>query len=1000
MKINYLKLILFPLMFLSLTAFSQTKQVSGIVTDNNGNILPGVSVVVKGTTQGTVTDIDGTYTMKDLSANTVLVFSFIGMQSKEIQVIDQSTINIALTTADIDLDEVVVIGYGTIKKSDLTGAVSSIKSEDLEYGASNSLSNKIGGKIPGLYSVQTNGKPGSASTIRIRGTNSIIGNNEPLFVIDGIPFATSMGNDINPDDIASVEVLKDASSTAIYGTRGANGVILITTKQGKKGEATVKFNSYYGFADLSKKIDVLNAEEIAEVHRRATENGYTRLFDPDTISGAGTDWQDELYRRATLQNYQLSVSGGSDNTNYYISANYMDEEGIALNSGSQRYSLRTNVDTKVSDRLNITTNIGVSRRAIYGDTHIRDALVSNPIYPLIDNESGTYTVYAHPRGLSGNAVGSALLNIRENNMDKIVSNITGAYEIFEGLTARVNFGAIITDIKSNVFSSAGTYQGIGDINASINSINNVFWNNNNTLTYVKEFANQHSLNAMVGFTLEKSRHEMVNAGSSAFLTGFQEYHALQAGTYRNNSSALYENQLASFISRLNYNIQDKYLFTLSGRYDGSSRFNPENRWALFPSAAFAWRLSNEDFLKDNSTINNLKLRLSAGLSGEQGIGNYQTLSSLTTTSSLYAGDTYRIGYVTNRLGNNNLQWEKTQQYDFGIDLGLWNNRVSLIADVYYKKTTDLLYQKALPLTTGFSSVLSNIGSMENKGIELNLITNNLSGEFKWQTNFNIAANRNKILDLGVDADGSDITRIISPEGSVGKRVYLSDLTALIEGEPIGGAFGYVYDGTYKTEEEIEAGLEPRKEPGDAKFLDLNGDGELDPEDRQMISNPNPDFMGGLINEFSYKGFDLRVFLQFVYGNEIFSYTKFDLAYIEGNYNSGQWAMDSWSPDNPDSDIPRAAWSVRDKGINTFFVEDGSYLRFKNITLGYNLPVQKWNIRKMRLYVSMDNLLTFTKYSGYNPDVSAFGTNTISSGFDNPNVYPLAKTVLFGLDINF
>lgn len=581
--------------------------------------------------------------------------------------------------------------------------------------------------------------------------------------------------------------------------------------------------------------------------------------------------------------------------------------------------------------------------------------------------------------------------------------MSGIYEILDNLTLNVNLGANITHNKSDDFFPRTTLQGLqNNGSANINYSNQFYWVNTNTLTFDQTFDNDHSLNALVGFTAEKQRVEQFFAGSNDFLTDFQEYHSLQSGANQFVNSSLNEYQIASFLSRVNYNIQDRYLFTLSGRYDGSSRFGRENQWAFFPSVAFAWRISNEDFLRDNDVIYDLKLRSSFGISGEQAIPSYQTLPSLSSTSALFANNTYRIGFIPSRLANPALKWEKTQQFNIGLDAGLFDGRISITADYYNKKTNDLLYPIAIPQTSGYTSMLSNVGSIGNKGFEFyikSFITQRSA--VQWVMDFNLGFNRNEILDLGTNPDGSPITRIVSPEGAVGGYGYLPAQNALVLGKPIGGAYGWIYEGTYKSQEEIDAGPEPHKSPGDPRYKDLNGDGVIDIDDRTLISNPNPKFTGGFTNSFSYKGFDLSVFLQFAYGHELYNYNHFQLSYMDGINNSQPWALNSWSEDNRDSDIPRAGWDNRTNGISTFHVEDASYLRARNITLGYTLPADRlmWNVNKVRVYISVDNAFTITNYSGYSPDVSAFGRSAISSGFDD-SVYPVSKTFLLGFNFEF
>ena len=979
----------------------QQKQITGTIMDEKGNSLPGVTVVVKGTTLGTQTDASGKYSIVLPNENAVLIFSFIGYNSQNVTPAGKTTIDVKMVLATQNLEEVVVIGYGTVKKSDLTGSVTSIKTGELQTGAFNSLDQQLSGKAAGVQITQISGQPGSGTTIRIRGTNSIMGNNEPLYVIDGIPYGNNFGPDINPNDILSVEILKDASSTAIYGSRGASGVVLITTKQGSTGQTKISFDTYCGVDVLAKKIDLLNAEQLAVIHKRAIANGVTQYYNSDTIHGPGIDWQNKIYKAAPTESYQLAISGGNPNLTYFFSGNYLDQEGILINTGYNRYALRANIKSKVNDKITFGIGLYMSKSLEkMNESSVGSALLINPNMPLTDG-SGGYPIDADPTGRTGsnNPVGTALLEINENNNYKILSNIFGEYSILKNLVLKTSFGANILNDKSNFFAPNGTFTGQqSKIIAKIGYDNSFYWVSSNTLIYNESFGENHKLEAMIGFTAEKNRTESVSASSDNYVTGYPLYNSLQSGQSQSASSSLNENQLASFLARLNYNFKDKYLVTISGRYDGSSRFGIANKWAFFPSGALAWKVSNEDFMKNFIAINNLKLRASIGSSGEQAIPNYQSLASL-SPASVMLGNSFMIGFIPNRLASPNLKWEKTTQYDFGIDAGFLKGRMNLTADFYYKITTGLLMNVALPQSTGYSSILNNVGSIENKGMEYNLNTLNTTGTFIWTTDFNISFNRNKVLNLGYNPNGTKVERIIAPVGGSGLGSANAAQSALLVGEPIGGAYGYVFEGTYKSIEEIANSPEPEKLPGDPKYADLNGDGVVNADDRRMISKAEPDFIGGLTNKFSYKNLELSIFLQFVVGFQLYDYNHFYWSYIDGINNTQPWALNSWSTENPTSNIPRAGYDVRTKALSTWNVENASYLRGKNITLSYNLSIEKWGIHTCKIYFSIDNAFTITKYSGYNPDVSKFGTNSIASGFDG-QAYPLAKSFLLGLKMEF
>lgn len=982
----------------------QTRNITGKVTSiEETEGLPGVNVVEKGTNNGTVTNINGEYSL-EVSAGATLVFSSVGYVSQEVSIGNRSVIDISLTEDVQQLEELVVVGYGTSKIGDITGSISTLKKEDIETGNVNNVEQQMNGRFAGVNVVASSGEPGSGAAIRIRGTNSILGNTQPLFVIDGIPQGTSISNNINPNDIESIQVLKDASATAIYGSRGANGVILITTKEGRGAKPTVRFNSYVGMNQLDKKIDLLNAEELAQLHQMAIDQGYLQQYDPNSVNGPGTDWQDEVFRDAATHNHQLSVSGSSDNIQYRFSGNYLSEDGIILNTDFERYSFRSFIESEITDKFTLGGNIYFAKTQRNRDGGaMNQVLTATPLYDIKD-ENGEYNIYVDPTNRLANPVASAKLKIRENNDYSTQLNIFGSYDITESLRADLRFGTVSTQSKNNSFAPINTAEGFNnDIASGVTTISRFNWISNNTLTYSKSFNQDHILSAMVGFIAESYSTENAGANANGYITDNQEYHSLQSATVQSTNSSLFENQLASFISRVNYNFKDKYLFTFNARYDGSSNFGKENKWAFFPSGALGWKLSNEPFMQNVDFINNLKLRASYGATGEQGIASYQTLPSLSSVGSLFADNTVVIGFYPSDLGNPNLRWEVTRQANLGIDAGLWGGKLNLNFDVYYKKTTDLLYRVALPTTTGFSSVFDNVGSMENKGIELSVNSQNTTGEFDWNTNFNFSLNRNKILDLGNRVDGSNIELIPSPAGGVGRPEGGSTVSpsGLIEGEPIGGVYGWVFDGTYKSVEEVSSGPEPDKVPGDAKYRDLNDDGMIDGDDRRIISNPIPDFIGGLTNNFSYKGFSLNVFLQFKVGHELFSNNHFSWSNFTGIRNTQSWALDAWSPSNPDSNIPRANFNYRDNGISSFHVFDASFLRAQNITLGYNLPVDRmaWNIQSFRVYFSVDNAFTLTSYPEYNPDVSATGNNAITRAIDDA-IYPLSKSFILGVDVQF
>ena len=979
--------------------------VSGLVKDSNGESLPGATVIEKGTSNGTTTNRDGEFTLSVNDGSATLIVSFVGFKEMEIPLNGRTSLEIILETDISTLEEVVVIGYGTQKRSDLTGSIASLSASDMRTGAFNQVDQQLAGKASGVQVIGVGGQPGDGMTIRIRGTNSILGNNEPLFVIDGIPYGSSIGAEINPNDIESIQILKDASATAIYGSRGANGVILITTKKGG-GNPKATYETYYAQASLPTKIDVMNAEQLAQLHQMAIDNGVSMSYDPDTIVGPGTDWQDEIYRTAMVKSHQFSVSGGANNIRYLISGNYLDQAGIIIGTDYKRYGLRANLEADVNDKMTVGMNLYTSRaqKNLANDDSKQgasvQALYANPIFSVKD-ANGDYLITVEPNNQVSNPVGTALLDVVENNYDKVNSNFYLHYNILDNLVARVNFGLNTSDQKENRWYPVESANGVStNGQAVVTTLNSRYWVSTNTLTYTQKINDDHSFDIMGGFQAEKTRTEKLEGTSNDFVTGYQQYHALQSGTFQFNSSSLNENALASFIGRFNYNAFDRYLLTFSGRYDGSSRFGSNNKWAFFPSGAFAWKLSNEPFMAAISNIlSDAKVRVSYGVAGEQAIDNYQTLESLGAVVALYGGSAYKIGFAPNRLANRGLKWEQTAQLDLGLNARLEPLRLDITVDLYKKTTSNLLYQRSIPNSTGYSSILSNVGSIENKGLELTLSPTIIDREIKWIADFNIAFNRNKITDLGTGNDGLPIERVIGPSGGKGQIGFLPSQYALILGEHLGGVYGYEFEGVYNTLEEIAAGPDTTAALGDPKYRDLNGDGIVDGDDRRMISNPNPKFSGGFINTVRYKNFDMSIFFQFVYGNTIWNVDHFNHSTTDGTKNSRPKFLNSWTPENASSEIPRAGWDNRTNGVNTFSVEDGSYLRLRNITLGYNFSVKPTLISNIRIYGSLDNALTFTKYTGYNPDVTKYGSNSISGGVDQ-GVYPAARTFTFGLKVDF
>lgn len=997
-----------------------TRSISGTVSDEKGGALPGVSVVVKGTQQGTTTDIDGKFSIDVTAQSNVLVFSFVGYHKKEITLSAESSLNVVLEPDNQILDEVVVVGYGTVKKSDLTGSVSSINAEQIKKTVNTSLDQALAGRAAGVQVTQASGQPGGAVSIRIRGGNSINGGNEPLYVIDGFPVysdntasssganrgpATNALASLNPNDIENIEILKDASATAIYGTRGANGVVIITTKRGKSGQNNIDFETYYGVQEPRRLIPMMNATEYAAmVNEARTNDGMAPYYTAEQIQqfGKGTDWQKEIFRSSPIQNYQLSLSGGNAKTRYAITTSYFDQKGTIINSDFKRIASRINLDHSFSDRLRVGNSLTFSRtkaNIVVTDTDgggntgvVLGALLFQPTLP-VKNPDGTYLVRSD-LGEYGNPVAYAQQTTNINTTFRTLGNIFAEYDLAKDLTARVSFGADVLFNKGDFYIPSDNFYGLPTKGlGTVASVLNTTWLNENTVSYRRSFQNNHSLSAVVGFTAQGAQVESVRASSQKFPNDILGPNNLGAGATINFPNT--DNRkwgLVSYLGRINYNIGDRYLLTFTGRADGSSRFGSGNKYAIFPSGAVAWRIVNEPFMKQQSVFQDLKVRASVGVTGNQEIGQFQSLATL-TNATYVLGDAVAIGFTPARFANPNLRWEKTTQFDAGLDIGVLKGRVSLTVDAYYKRTRDLLLAVTVPWSSGFGTSLQNIGSAENKGLEISLNSVNTDGAFKWTSAFNIAFNRNKILDLGA------ITEFFA--GGNSGHLKVTNPSLIKVGQPIGQFYGYVADGIFTSADQISTSAQKSAKPGDRRFVDLDGNGVINALDRKYIGNAQPKFIGGLTNTFSYKGLELTVFLQYSYGNDILNYNKIELELPAGIQNLRKDVVDRWSESNPDGEFPRATTN-RTIEFSSQYIESGSFLRARNVTLGYQLPsdfIKKFKIRSAKIYASTQNLFTVTKYSGYDPEVSRYGQTNLNIGQDYGG-YPLARTLLLGLNLGF
>ena len=1037
--------------------------VTGSVTSETGKGLPGVTVLVKNTTRGTTTDAEGGFKLSIPDEAATLIFSFVGYLTQEITIGRRTVVNVQLAPDQKALSEVVVVGYGTQRRASVTSAVASLNAQDLANQITKNPLEAMAGQLAGVSVQQSTGKPGANPVVRVRGTGSLSAGNAPLYVVDGMPLQNSDDFSlINPGDIETIDVLKDAASAAIYGSRGGNGVVLVTTRKGKIGQSRIDFAYYTGIQQVSKKMKMMNRDEHIDLIKEGVTNNWLSVGgDPSIPNGQrryngqltnfnypasydnpgslpDTDWQDLIFRSAPVSNYQLSAQGGTDKTRYYISGNYFTQGGIIKATDYNRYSLRLNLDVNPTAYLRVGMNVSPSyakenRRQTDGHWNVGDggiiqgALVMpptiQPYYPnglygqiLGNNEYATATSY----------VGGVIspLNVLENPNYKDVeerARLLGvAYaevEPIKGLILRTNLGLDFRNYWNNYYrpstaNDIGT--GVltpGQPNPNINNIvsrhteyRNLNYAWDNTLTYHHRLRDRHDVTLLAGYSVQRNTDEstgtMGNPGR--FDNDLVTY--VTAASIINGSGNKEEWSLLSYLGRINYAYKDRYLLTATVRRDGSSRFAVNHKWAVFPSVSVGWRLSEEAFLKNIRSLSELKLRASYGITGNFNIGNYRSLALLGKDNYNFGlGDgTLATGYAPSSAANPDLTWETNRQTDIGLDIGLFNSRINLSADYYYRITDGLLYNRPVPGASGFTSVFGNIGTIENKGVELALNTVNTTGAFRWTTNLNFSLNRNKVVQLG---DKNEPIRTVSQNT-------VTQITQV--GRPFADFLGYPIAGIFTNQADVDANPSQKfnaaTRPGDTKFVDTNGDGKITPDDRTILGNPQPDFLYGIINRFTYRGFSLDVQLQGVQGGKVVLLTS---RFIGNNNlavnNLEEPTIHRWrSESNPGNGIqPRiSSTAYPSSGLNESllarYLQDGTYVRVRNVTLAYNLPtdlLKKVHIGAARVYVSGQNLLTFSKYIGYNPEVSQNGEDVTTPGIDY-GVYPLARTITAGLTLSF
>ena len=981
-------------MLLPMCMFAQQITVQGVVKDQTGETVIGASVMEKGTTNGTITGIDGDFSL-NMSSNGTLVVSFVGYKTQEVQVKGQKQLQVVLSEDAEMLDEVVVIGYGTMKKSDLTGAVSSIGNKDIKDSPVSNLGQAIQGKISGVQIVDA-GKPGDNVSIKIRGLGSI-NNCDPLVVIDGVP--TDLGlSSLNMADVERLDVLKDASATAIYGSRGANGVVMITTKRGTEGKGKLAVSANYSFQNATNVPSLLNAAQYAELSNdmmvNSGRNPNPEWANPSEL-GAGTDWMDELLRTGVMQNYTVSYSGGNEKSHYYVSGGFLDQSGIVKSVNYRRFTFQSNSDAQVLKWLKFSNNITFSADTKKsGSYNIGDALKALPIYP-VKNEDGSWSGpdgNSEWYGSTRNPIGPTELNKSQTDGYNFLANLTAELTFTKWLKFKSTFGYDAKFWFIDNFTPKYNWKPTPTEETSrYKSDNKSFtylWDN--YFLFDHTFAEKHRVGLMAGMSAQWNTNDYLNAQKNVFM--FDNVHEMDNGE---EMYAIGGNEtewaLLSYMARVNYSYEDRYLLTATIRRDGSSRFGKKHRWGTFPSVSVAWRASQEKWFPKNDYINDLKVRAGYGVTGSQAsVGNYSYLASYNTSVypfGISSGN--QTALVSSTLANPYIHWEEVAQTNIGFDASLFNSRVMFSFDAYLKETRDMLVKASIPITSGFedtTTTYTNAGKVRNQGIEMSLHTINLTGELGWETNLTATYNKNKIKDLN-----SDVPYYIN-------QINNSYVTMLAKDYPINVFYGYITDGIFQNQSEVNThAVQPGAEPGDIRFRDLNNDGVINDSDRTVIGNPNPSWLFSMNNSLSYKGFELSVFLQGIAGNKIYNANNIDNTGMAAAYNQTTDVLKRWQGEGTSNSMPRAVFGDPNQNtrVSDRFVENGSYLRLKNITLSYTFPkqwLQKAQIENARLSLSCENVATITGYSGFDPEVGINGIDL--------SRYPISRTFSVGLNFNF
>lgn len=991
------KLILFSclLIFTSITIHGQTT-VNGTITSSEDNMpVIGATIVVKGTKKGVNSDFDGKYTLNNMSPKDVLVVGFLGFKTVEISVGNKSIIDVVLQVDAQSLTEIVVVGYGTSKKSDITGALTSVSSKDFDKQPLSDVSQALQGRAAGVQVTQTSGAPGGSYKIRIRGANSITGSNEPLYVVDGqfVDIST-----VNVNDVQSMEVLKDASSTAIYGTRGANGVVLITTKKGRSGKAKINVDLFSGVSNVTQKLDLMSASEFAEgVNFSDGKTVFTaQEIEALKVSG-GEDWQERLFQSAFFNNVQLSASGGSDTVDYYLSGNYYGTEGTVVTQDFKRLNLRSNLNAKLSEKVKIGLNFNVGREEATGfRADLGVGLSFDPTTPAFD-ENGDYNFNSLKKVATSyiNPLVAAENNIRNNILDRISVNGNFNWDIVKNLTFNSSLGIVKSEIHNN------SYEPLISSNNGRAIVENIYSSNlfnTNRLTYSLDINKNNSLKIDAIHELVLDNWNRTNIDASNFFTDLVTYKDLSAANVQVVTNSERNRDLESFLGRVNYALFDKYLLTASFRADGTSVFQ-KDKWGYFPSASLAWKVSEEKFIKNIETINNLKLRLSYGQVGNQGINPFGTRDRgiLGPGINYPFNGTLTTGLApSNRVANPDLTWETTEQINAGMDLGLLNSAITLSVDYYKKNTTNLLLDTQLPQFVGPTRKYVNAGEVENKGYEITLGTRILRND-DWNINstLSVSSNKNKVLALNEDV------QFLVVGDQIRVNTFAVNPTRVEVGLPISSFRGYVFEGVYQLGQETEAAVFNKK-PGDAKYKDINGDNKITTDDITTVGDGNADFTWGWNWDVNYKNWNLNFVLTGSQGNDIYNQQRARLMALGEQQFHAVHAdySDRWTPTNP-SNIPSGRNGT--EILSSQFIEDGSYVTMKNIALGYNFDkklLKKIGLTNIRLYASVENLFIITDYSGFDPEATASVSNADADVGIDYNTYPINRSFTFGLNVAF